>query len=749
MAERRTKLRGLNTELSPNRLPSGTADVALNVTLRNGDLQKRAGFAVLEDDVKQDGGSGILNMYVARFADGDVYVICKIGATLYQRRVHNAGGAASTDFSAISGGQTHSSTSRGWWYFWDDAVFFSDSVGGTKWNPGRNSGVAYKAGLPRPTTGPTPAQAKGGEKDGFYRTYVAYRLDRTHEEGVVSGPNATAVQCELNDPDDFSGLTITNWSTIKAAQSAWEWDNAVFYTTKGDTDYTDKGAGFEIVSHIAYEDAVVLKTQTANAGLNKADSVLRMRKRFDNAGGEPPGASAGCYDGETAVYGGTVEPGVAASGSTNDGGDTNNDLTFTAVTAGIGGNSISVTYATGETAGLETVAVTGTAIVVGIQGGGSTAAQVETALEASAAAAALISVANKAGNSGAGVVADAITVTLSGGTDVGGTASAAVIRYSIPNKPTMVPQRVMYRVSGDATEIDPDPWTGEIVSGIDGKVHSFAAGAGVIAAFAPTACYLLDKGNDGRLWPRLLNDAVGAVAQAATVGTPRGIHALGYSSWLRIGGNGWEDLAASRIQATLEAIPVAQQADAVAGYYAYEDEVWMAVTKTGGTVAQQIIIYNQTENEFWIFQPANLSTAGITAMYELAMPNATPTMLVATDDGQILQYPSGTADGSTDFAAQWRGYFNQERAQHDWQLQRLAVHCGSNCATNLTVGLRSMKTGSQTVDQGEHVLNENNDVEYFSFDHGIANFFQIEFKSDNTVAAQWTVHDLHLSLDKQ
>jgi hypothetical protein len=68
------------------------------------------------------------------------------------------------------------------------------------------------------------------------------------------------------------------------------------------------------------------------------------------------------------------------------------DLTFTAVATGVGGNSISVQYTTGGVAGSETVGVIGNAITVQIASGLSTAQQIATAIAAFPAAAALVNV---------------------------------------------------------------------------------------------------------------------------------------------------------------------------------------------------------------------------------------------------------------------------------------------------------------------------------------------------------------------
>lgn len=68
-------------------------------------------------------------------------------------------------------------------------------------------------------------------------------------------------------------------------------------------------------------------------------------------------------------------------------------LLYTAKTAGVAGNAITVTYTTGATAGSEVVSVLGSAITVQIATGVSTAAQIKAAVDAEEDSAALVDVA--------------------------------------------------------------------------------------------------------------------------------------------------------------------------------------------------------------------------------------------------------------------------------------------------------------------------------------------------------------------
>lgn len=96
------------------------------------------------------------------------------------------------------------------------------------------------------------------------------------------------------------------------------------------------------------------------------------------------------------------------------------NLTFTAVSGGVGGNDITVAFITGATAGAEIVTVVDKAISVSMGGGTSTALQLKTALDASAAAAALITTTIASGQEATAQAAFAITNLAGGdGLDVG------------------------------------------------------------------------------------------------------------------------------------------------------------------------------------------------------------------------------------------------------------------------------------------------------------------------------------------
>lgn len=121
--------------------------------------------------------------------------------------------------------------------------------------------------------------------------------------------------------------------------------------------------------------------------------------------------------------------GVQATLSTSLTGN-NNDLVYTAVDFGTGGNSTTVAYVdpSANSAALS-VSVSSAAITVNLatNGGGtitSTAALILAAIQASAAASALVNVALKASNDGTGVVTAMSAANLTGGVNPTGAAGS-------------------------------------------------------------------------------------------------------------------------------------------------------------------------------------------------------------------------------------------------------------------------------------------------------------------------------------
>jgi hypothetical protein len=93
------------------------------------------------------------------------------------------------------------------------------------------------------------------------------------------------------------------------------------------------------------------------------------------------------------------------------------DITFTAKNAGTGGNSITINYNSGATAGSEVVGVSGSAITITMQDGVSTAQDIVDAIEDSVSASALVDVSPDAGDETDPQAVFGSAVPLSGGTD--------------------------------------------------------------------------------------------------------------------------------------------------------------------------------------------------------------------------------------------------------------------------------------------------------------------------------------------
>lgn len=638
---------GLLTDLSPVHTPSGSADVALNVTVRNGDLQKRGGFVEWEDDAKQD-GSGITWMGMARFIDGSVYVVVKIGTALYRRQV------GTSDFVAISGGQTHNATDTGWGFMYADRFHYFDRVGGTRWNPVANDGTAYKAGITRPTAGVTYLPTVGGGKDGRYFFAFTYRNSVTREEGPMC--SLSSISTHDIESDDKGAISISDWNgtgKINAANNAdnvYDWDEVCFYSTLGNTEYIDLGTGHETPSYKLYLDAVHTASHDGLGGLpsfGKADHVLDRRQGVTNAGGLPPGAQIGM-----------IAP-----------------------------------------------------TVHGPQG-------------------------------------------VYGRVYVDDTLRGDSVQFSLPGYPTMVPREQTY--SAHNKTVIPIPWVGEVRGAMVGQLTAMASGGGTACAFTPTASYRMASQN-GRIVPAMIHPSKGAAGQNCVCGTPYGVEAMGYLTWLTVGSDGISDRAERRFSTTLDDIPLTQTGSAVLAYYSFHNQVWAAVAKSGSTYNKRILVYDIPQESLTIFEPACLgATESITAMCELSYTDANPTMLVATNKGRILQYPSGArdqnADGSyADYACQWRGYYGQERVGYRQRIVGFDVLCGSNVKDNVTLGFRRMLAPDETRTQKTVVLHKSSErvTVALDLDEVWGQFFQVEFTSTDSVTTQWTIRDLALTIKSE
>lgn len=301
MATIKAQFGALNTEADPNVLPSGTADISLNVVRNGSQIEGRAGFDIFYTPDVEGPAESILNLFVAKFADGTIYLVAKrTDGFLYQvQRYPTDAGVWTKIINKQSETGRHSLSDRGWFFMWANRVYYFDSVGGTKWWP---TGT-YKAGLGMPPR-PGIARASGGGKEGIYHVYAAMKNALTNEIGQVSPPAAatdTFLSATGEEPPQIGGaLYITNWSTVKASTD-YEYDSIIFYCTKGDTEYVALGTGMPVYSQVAYEDTISPVTGST-PGLATPDHVLASRMPFTNAGGEPPASKIGCCNGSRAVY---------------------------------------------------------------------------------------------------------------------------------------------------------------------------------------------------------------------------------------------------------------------------------------------------------------------------------------------------------------------------------------------------------------------------------------------------------------
>ncbi|HUU98749.1 MAG TPA: hypothetical protein VM487_23705 [Phycisphaerae bacterium] len=240
----------LNTELPFWRLESGDADIALNVVVREGRLQKRAGFS--RDDETVD---------TARMIQGP-------DGNLYTRTV------------------------AGWFYVWAGRVYFNAATGSVYSLTG-DFATTKKAGLPRPAAGFAVAAFTGGRLEGEYHVHWTYYNSSTGEESVLSLPQASYEPLQTRASDGRGGIAI---SSLQANAD---------YTYDKRRIYLSRGASERVLSRTP-SFHVYLSQETASTSLTAIGSSRfqgdRDHPHHPNAGGEPPASTVGCFDGSQAVY---------------------------------------------------------------------------------------------------------------------------------------------------------------------------------------------------------------------------------------------------------------------------------------------------------------------------------------------------------------------------------------------------------------------------------------------------------------
>ena len=635
MPHLRATFRDLNTERNANVLPSGTAEESLNVVIDGTTLRGREGFATFDSGP----GHAILNMFVAKFANGETWVVCKCtDGKLYAKEFDPTPGSWSAIVDKWSG---HHASDRGWFQMWADRMYFSDRNGVTKWHPDDGT---WKAGILPP---PTPAVevATPGGKEGYYHVYCTRVNSKTKEESVLS-LMSNGVTTMLSE--GYGGIDITagSWTSVTTGSANDEFDRIHVYCSLGNTEYIGLGDGLEQFSYRAYLEFVITKSGTwpGAPGLAKADFAQDRSSRCTNSGVPAPGSRTGFYNGQRAVYldvypGGVSWPGAAM--------------------------------------------------------------------------------------------------------------------FSLSGMPSMVPTLNIYSHSGtidDMTLIRPRPWEGVVWCGFSGPITGCGAVGDKFLVFTRTETWWLLPSSDGRLHPVLADQAHGAMSDRAVVTTGAAVHALANNAWLRASRAGIENIARHRFTPTIEAIPAAYRTASVAGKYTHRDEVWMAIVPNEDeTKANRILIWDEARNGMMgIFEPANIGSAGITAMCELSSASHAPQMLIALDSGAILNYPEADSylDGTTAYPCRWRGHFGQERRHEDQHLQSIDVHMGTNvgAVTLKAVGLRTAGQGTEAkakLIEAENAVDRSG-MEFDPYCDG--NLFQIEISSDIDASANWSVEDMILRL---
>jgi len=247
----------MNTDLSPHVLPSGTADAAVNVTIRDGRLAKRAGFK------KDSAVATVLRMMQG--PDG----------TLYTR------------------------TTAGWFFVWGNRIYFFDATRGIWSSSGDDFVTSKYAGLPMPAGNPTVTVpgAVAGAKWGQYRVQYSYYNSITGEESLISLPqHSWRPIVSLWGGAGSGSITIADVADVSANYHYTHWR---IYCTSGGTDG---------IMDSAFSQESFLE---AEVPIGTATYILRVPDmyhgslsypRYKNAGGEPPACTIGVYDGCQAVY---------------------------------------------------------------------------------------------------------------------------------------------------------------------------------------------------------------------------------------------------------------------------------------------------------------------------------------------------------------------------------------------------------------------------------------------------------------
>ncbi|MBT7706791.1 hypothetical protein HN747_05095 [archaeon] len=695
MAQVKLQFGPYQDELDVSAFRSGAAIDTLNVTIdSNTIISGRKGFDVFNNDVGLIATPAvslgkILNMFVAKFVDGDIYLVTKRSdGKLYWWKLS---GTPSVGWTLIANkwpSGLHSTTDRGWFYMHADRMIYTDSIGGTKWSPDVSPNV-WKAGI-EASVGPLITAASGGGKEGWYHVTTTNVNSRTGEESIAGGLQATVSgngdSVESRASEGHGGFTIPNWTgktppgtypagtgiTDKTADLDFEFDWHNVYCTMGNTELIGLGAGTEMFSYEFYlEDSVATSTDASYSGIYRPDQLMARKPMHSYRGGQPPGAEFGCFNQTQAVY---FEVYPKAKGSIPL-------FTFQP-----------------------------------------------------------------------------------------GNVATGLMMYSIPKHPSSVPQVSVFDIAASALDrerIVPAGGSNEMLSGIDGKITGVGTVGGVFFAFSETSTHQYTPASSG-MHAAVVDPIRGAIGYNPVVSTPSSVHAIGKDTWLRISASGLQDISHEQFTPTIEAIPSTGIDATTGGYYTQRNEVWFAVAKAGDnpTKAQRILIWDEQKNELVAkYDPANLSTAGITSMVELAHPTQTPIMLVALDTGVILSWPGAGYDDEVvggdniGYATNWRGVVGQEQRANDRYVKRVAVTNAEIPTNGIKVAMAGIQSASEAAGADlipQSILPTTNapkttrltSFQAFHFDP-VANgkMFVIELSSTVDQTANWKLGDILFEID--
>ncbi|HUT88428.1 MAG TPA: hypothetical protein VMY37_02935, partial [Thermoguttaceae bacterium] len=352
----------------------------------------------------------------------------------------------------------------------------------------------------------------------------------------------------------------------------------------------------------------------------------------------------------------------------------------------------------------------------------------------------------------------------------GSTITGDAVCYSKFGRPTMVPLLITYSVTAYGDDPSPKSWTDSrtvwpkgghhfLPSPCDGEIVEIVAAGGTIVLYTATSTWVMRSTPQGKLYAVKRKEGIGCVGHPAATAFEFEAHALGERAWTVTTATGFSEISSNTWSTTLEDIPVAQQTDAVMAAFPSKDQVWCAVTKSGATTPQRILVLDMSlgSRELTVFELADdawETSEYITAMCELAYAGAEQTMLVATNHGRIFQYPSGADDDGNDFQATWRGVFGAERSAYTQRMEVAEIHAGDNCQGRVRWSVRPKRESGDTPPQASAYLGIDNAINTCNgvADKVDARFWEIEISSppvgSGETATTWTVHDILLRIGR-